>query len=108
MLAGSTDSGIDRQRSANFCHSYQEFQCPRAVIRQSAASARCGNCLRMVFTKSAAVQLRGAQIKDHVRPSDDRMLAAVLRGRVEYNIEANPFAGARGDYLCQHSRFGEP
>ncbi|MGN6707230.1 MAG: pyridoxine 5'-phosphate synthase [Rhodanobacter sp.] len=34
----------------------------------------------------------------HVRPDDVRALAAMLRGRVEYNIEGNPFAGPRGDY----------
>lgn len=34
----------------------------------------------------------------HVRPDDVRALAAMLRGRVEYNIEGNPFAPARGDY----------
>lgn len=34
----------------------------------------------------------------HVRPQDVRALAAMLRGRVEYNIEGNPFAAARGDY----------
>jgi len=34
----------------------------------------------------------------HVRPDDVRALAALLRGRVEYNIEGNPFAGARGEY----------
>jgi pyridoxine 5-phosphate synthase len=34
----------------------------------------------------------------HVRPADVRALAAMLRGRVEYNIEGNPFAGPRGDY----------
>ncbi|HEY8683308.1 MAG TPA: pyridoxine 5'-phosphate synthase, partial [Rhodanobacter sp.] len=34
----------------------------------------------------------------HVRPHDVRKLAAMLRGRVEYNIEGNPFAGARADY----------
>ncbi|HUY04145.1 MAG TPA: pyridoxine 5'-phosphate synthase [Rhodocyclaceae bacterium] len=34
----------------------------------------------------------------HVRPDDVRALAALLRGRVEYNIEGNPFAGVRGDY----------
>ncbi|WNL46240.1 pyridoxine 5'-phosphate synthase [Dyella sp. BiH032] len=34
----------------------------------------------------------------HVRPDDVRALAALLRGRVEYNIEGNPFAGARGTY----------
>ena len=34
----------------------------------------------------------------HVRPSDVYALAAMLRGRVEYNIEGNPFAEARSDY----------
>lgn len=34
----------------------------------------------------------------HVRPDDVRALAALLRGRVEYNIEGNPFAPPRGDY----------
>lgn len=34
----------------------------------------------------------------HVRPDDVRALAALLRDRVEFNIEGNPFAGARGDY----------
>jgi pyridoxine 5-phosphate synthase len=34
----------------------------------------------------------------HVRPDDVRALAALLRGRVEYNIEGNPFAGPRGAY----------
>jgi pyridoxine 5-phosphate synthase len=34
----------------------------------------------------------------HVRPDDVRALAAMLRGRVEYNIEGNPFAGARDAY----------
>src|SRR5690242_9409824 len=34
----------------------------------------------------------------HVRPDDVRALAAALRGKVEYNIEGNPFAPARGAY----------
>jgi pyridoxine 5-phosphate synthase len=34
----------------------------------------------------------------HVRPDDVRALAAMLRGRVEFNIEGNPFAPARGTY----------
>ena len=34
----------------------------------------------------------------HVRPDDVRAVAAMLRGRVEFNIEGNPFAGARGEY----------
>ncbi|GLQ97973.1 pyridoxine 5'-phosphate synthase [Dyella mobilis] len=45
----------------------------------------------------------------HIRPDDVRTLAALLRGRVEYNIEGNPFAAARGDYpgliaLCREVR----
>ncbi|WP_158881120.1 pyridoxine 5'-phosphate synthase [Rhodanobacter sp. L36] len=34
----------------------------------------------------------------HVRPDDVRTIAGMLRGRVEFNIEGNPFAGPRGDY----------
>jgi pyridoxine 5-phosphate synthase len=34
----------------------------------------------------------------HVRPDDVRALAVALRGRVEYNIEGNPFAPPRGPY----------
>jgi pyridoxine 5-phosphate synthase len=34
----------------------------------------------------------------HIRPDDVRALASVLRGRVEYNIEGNPFAGPREEY----------
>lgn len=34
----------------------------------------------------------------HVRPDDVRALAVAVRGRVEYNIEGNPFAAPRGNY----------
>lgn len=34
----------------------------------------------------------------HIRPEDVRELAALARGRVEFNIEGNPFAPARGSY----------
>jgi pyridoxine 5-phosphate synthase len=34
----------------------------------------------------------------HIRPSDVDALAALVRGRAEFNIEGNPFAPARGDY----------
>jgi pyridoxine 5-phosphate synthase len=34
----------------------------------------------------------------HIRPDDVRALATLTRGRVEYNIEGNPFAAARGNY----------
>ena len=34
----------------------------------------------------------------HIRPDDVRALAALARGRVEFNIEGNPFAPPRGSY----------
>lgn len=34
----------------------------------------------------------------HIRPDDVRGLAALLRGRAEFNIEGNVLAPARGDY----------
>ena len=34
----------------------------------------------------------------HVRPDDVRRLAATIAGRVEYNIEGNAYAAARGSY----------
>ena len=34
----------------------------------------------------------------HIRPGDVHDLAGVVAGRVEYNLEGNPFAPARGDY----------
>ncbi len=34
----------------------------------------------------------------HIRPDDVRALAQLVRGRAEYNIEGNPFAGAREGY----------
>jgi len=34
----------------------------------------------------------------HIRPQDVLLLAGLCRDRVEFNIEGNPFAPARGDY----------
>ena len=34
----------------------------------------------------------------HIRPHDVHALAEVVRGRVEYNLQGNPFAPPRGDY----------
>ncbi len=34
----------------------------------------------------------------HIRPDDVRTLAALIAGRVEYNIEGNAYAGPRGSY----------
>jgi pyridoxine 5-phosphate synthase len=34
----------------------------------------------------------------HIRPQDVHDLVRVVRGRVEYNLEGNPFAPARGGY----------
>lgn len=44
----------------------------------------------------------------HIRASDVRRLAPLCRGRAEFNIEGNPFAGARGPYpgllaLCEET-----
>lgn len=45
----------------------------------------------------------------HIRPDDVRALAKLCSGRVEFNVEGNPFAGPRGDYpglvpLCAEVR----
>ncbi len=45
----------------------------------------------------------------HIRPDDVLQLAGLCRGRVEFNIEGNPFAPPRGDYpgllvLAEHAR----
>lgn len=45
----------------------------------------------------------------HIRPDDVRALARLCAGRVEFNVEGNPFAGPRGDYpgliaLCAQVR----
>lgn len=34
----------------------------------------------------------------HIRPADVRALADIVQGRVEYNLEGNPFAPPQGDY----------
>ena len=46
----------------------------------------------------------------HVWPDDVRALAAMLRGKVEYNIEGNPFAPPRGTYpgLIELARLVQP
>ncbi|TXK60704.1 pyridoxine 5'-phosphate synthase [Alkalisalibacterium limincola] len=45
----------------------------------------------------------------HIRPDDVRALARLCSGRVEFNVEGNPFAPPRGDYpglvaLCEQVR----
>ena len=46
----------------------------------------------------------------HIRPADVEALAQLLHGRVEYNIEGNPFAPARGNYpgLIKLARAARP
>ena len=59
-----------------------------------------------VLTAGAAVIAAGAAgltvhprpDQRHIRPDDVRALAALARGRVEFNIEGNPFAPPRGNY----------
>lgn len=45
----------------------------------------------------------------HIRPDDVRVLSRLCAGRVEFNVEGNPFAGPRGEYpglipLCEEVR----
>lgn len=54
---------------------------------ETAMSAGCGG-----ITVHPRPDLR------HVRPDDVLQLAGLCRGRVEFNIEGNPFAPPRGDY----------
>ena len=59
-----------------------------------------------VLTAARAVMAAGAggitvhprPDQRHIRPGDVLALAALARGQVEFNIEGNPFAPARGDY----------
>lgn len=72
-----------------------------AVLRNSRGGAR-PDMVRAAHTVLAAgaqgITLHPRPDMRHVRPDDVRALAAVAAGRVEYNLEGNPFAPARGEY----------
>ncbi|MCB1568094.1 MAG: pyridoxine 5'-phosphate synthase, partial [Xanthomonadales bacterium] len=72
-----------------------------AVLRNSRGGARPDivQAAEIVIAAGAqGITLHPRPDQRHVRPSDVRGLARVVKGRVEYNLEGNPFAPARGDY----------
>ncbi|HEY2344804.1 MAG TPA: pyridoxine 5'-phosphate synthase [Xanthomonadaceae bacterium] len=72
-----------------------------AVLRNSRGGARPD--LRSAAEAVIAAGCGGITVhprpdQRHIRPDDVLLLAGICRGRVEFNIEGNPFAPARGDY----------
>ncbi len=58
-----------------------------AAAAEAALAAGCGG-----------ITVHPRPDRRHIRPDDVHALAAVVRGRVEYNLEGNPFAPPREDY----------
>jgi len=83
-----------------------------AVLRNSRGGDRPG--LRRAAETVIAAGCGGITVhprpdQRHIRPDDVMLLAELCRGRVEFNIEGNPYAPARGDYpgllsLVEHAR----
>jgi pyridoxine 5-phosphate synthase len=72
-----------------------------AVLRNSRGGARPDivKAARTVLAAGAhGLTLHPRPDLRHVRPDDVHALAALVGGGVEYNLEGNPFAPARGDY----------
>ncbi|MDQ6647258.1 MAG: pyridoxine 5'-phosphate synthase [Pseudomonadota bacterium] len=72
-----------------------------AVLRNSRGGSEpdiCTAAQTCIESGCGGITVHPRPDQRHVRPSDVRALATLLRGRVEYNIEGNPFADARGDY----------
>ena len=72
-----------------------------AVLRNSRGGDEpdiCRAAQTCIETGCGGITVHPRPDQRHVRPDDVRALAAMLAGRVEYNIEGNPFAGARGEY----------
>ena len=72
-----------------------------AVLRNSRGGHRPD--LRRAATTVIAAGCGGITVhprpdQRHIRPEDVFLLAGLCRDRVEFNIEGNPFAPARGDY----------
>lgn len=72
-----------------------------AVLRNSRGGGR-PDMVKAAATVIAAgahgITLHPRPDQRHVRPDDVRRLAGVVAGRVEYNLEGNPFAPARAGY----------
>ncbi|OOG48745.1 pyridoxine 5'-phosphate synthase [Rhodanobacter sp. C01] len=72
-----------------------------AVLRNSRGGNEpdiCHAAQTCIETGCGGITVHPRPDQRHVRPADVRVLAAMLAGRVEYNIEGNPFAPARGEY----------
>jgi pyridoxine 5-phosphate synthase len=72
-----------------------------AVLRNSRGGAEPDICVAAQTCIDAGchgITVHPRPDQRHVRPQDVRAIASMLRGRVEYNIEGNPFAPARGSY----------
>ena len=72
-----------------------------AVLRNSRGGSEpdiCRAALTCIEAGCGGITVHPRPDLRHVRPDDVRALAAMLRGRVEYNIEGNPFAPPRGSY----------
>ena len=52
----------------------------------------------VILAGAGGITLHPRPDQRHVRPSDVHDLAALIAGRVEFNLEGNPFAPPRGDY----------
>lgn len=52
----------------------------------------------VIAAGSAGITVHPRPDLRHIRPDDVLALAEIARGRVEFNIEGNPFAPARGPY----------
>lgn len=62
----------------------------RPDLRRAAETAIAAGC--------GGITLHPRPDQRHIRPDDVLLLSDLCRDRVEFNIEGNPFAPARGDY----------
>jgi len=72
-----------------------------AVLRNSRGGAEpdiCHAAQTCIEAGCGGITVHPRPDQRHVRPGDVRALANMLRGRVEYNIEGNPFAAPRAEY----------
>lgn len=72
-----------------------------AVLRNSRGGARpdmVKAAEAVIAAGAQGITLHPRPDLRHVWPDDVRTLVAIVANRVEYNLEGNPFAPARGDY----------
>lgn len=72
-----------------------------AVLRNSRGGERpdlCTAAETVIAAGCGGITVHPRPDQRHIRPGDVMLLAELCRGRVEFNIEGNPFAPARGNY----------